>query len=184
MDSYCGEIIFFAGNYVPENYIACQGQTISISQYAALYAVIGSTYGGDGVTTFALPDLRARIPVGFGQRTGSPLNYQVGQKFGSTFVQLSVANVPTHTHAMLADASGQPGMPSPQDAFLTGANEGGSGNASCYLPSTTTNVVQMASQTLSADGGESNPLEIPNVMPTMALTAMICAQGLFPVRPS
>ncbi|MBR9971303.1 phage tail protein [Magnetospirillum sulfuroxidans] len=183
MDSYCGEIIFFAGNYAPENFMLCNGMTVSITQYSALFSLIGTTYGGDGVNTIALPDLRARIPVGMGQRTGSSFNYSIGTKFGACLVSLSTANIPAHTHTMLADASGQPGMPSPQNAFLTGANEGGTGNASCYLPSTTPSVVAMAPQTLSQAGGVANPSSIINLMPTMALTAMICVQGLYPNRP-
>lgn len=92
-DELIGTIKLFAGNYAPQGYFFCQGQTLQIAQYQALFSIIGTTYGGNGVTTFDLPDLRSRVPVGAGQGTGLS-NIAAGQKVGNESNQLVKTQLP------------------------------------------------------------------------------------------
>lgn len=93
MEELIGTIKLFAGNYAPQGYFFCQGQTLQISQYQALFTILGTTYGGDGKNTFALPDLRSRVPVGAGQGTGLS-NIAAGQKVGNESNQLTKTQLP------------------------------------------------------------------------------------------
>lgn len=100
-DCFVGQISLFAFDYAPRNWAQCNGQPIAISQNQALFALIGTTYGGDGTTTFALPDLRGRVPIGQG-RTPQWGNMQIGQIGGSEAVTLTEASLPSHNHALTA----------------------------------------------------------------------------------
>lgn len=97
MDPYFAEIRMFAGNYAPYGWMFCDGQLLSITEYTALYAIIGTMYGGDGVTTFALPDLRGRMPI-----HKSPAFESVGAKGGAEQVALTATQLPQHTHSVNA----------------------------------------------------------------------------------
>lgn len=99
MEPFLGEIDLFAGNFAPRNWARCEGQILPIAQNQALYSLLGTTYGGDGRTTFALPDLRGRTPVGPGQGPGLS-NRQLGQKGGIENVTLTTAQMPSHNHTM------------------------------------------------------------------------------------
>ena len=105
MDNYLGEIRLFAGNFAPVNWDVCDGKLLPISQYDALFSLIGTQYGGDGITTFALPDLRVRVPISMGQITpaGGSTNYILGQAAGTPNVTLLTTNIPNHTHALVAE---------------------------------------------------------------------------------
>lgn len=94
MEDFIGVIKLFAGNYEPQGWLICDGRLLNISQNAALFSIIGVTYGGDGKTTFALPDLRGRVPVGFGQSPGLS-NYAIGEKKGAETNTLTSINIPT-----------------------------------------------------------------------------------------
>lgn len=98
MPRYIGEIRLFAGNYAPFEWMICEGQLLSIDGYRALFDVIGTTYGGDGVTTFALPDLRSRTPIHQGE------NFALGKTGGVEEVTLDVGQIPSHTHAPIGDS--------------------------------------------------------------------------------
>jgi len=111
-DAYVGEIRMFAGKFSPSGWLFCNGQVLNIHEYAALYSVIGVTYGGDGVSTFALPDTRGRIPVhqGYGM---FGTRYQLGECGGEEAVTLSVKHLPSHSHSVNASsASGTTNNPS------------------------------------------------------------------------
>ena len=98
-----GSIFLFAGNFAPRGYASCNGALLSISQNAALFSILGTTFGGNGTTTFGLPDLQGRSPIGAGSGAGlSPV--QLGEKAGSQTVTLTSANVPAHNHPLLAAA--------------------------------------------------------------------------------
>lgn len=97
MDPYIGEIRIFAGNYAPEEWLLCQGQVLPIIEFQALFAVIGITFGGDGRSTFALPDLRGRAPMGQGQGSGLSLR-KLGVACGAAEVSVSDAQMPNHNH--------------------------------------------------------------------------------------
>jgi microcystin-dependent protein len=96
---YVGEIILVAFNFAPPGWMPCEGQLLPISEYETLFNLIGTTYGGDGQSTFALPDLRSRIPVHFGQGSGLTFR-QIGETSGSEAVTLLGVNLPAHTHAI------------------------------------------------------------------------------------
>ena len=97
MDGILGEIRLFAGNFAPRNWVFCHGQILPINQYQALFSLFQTYYGGNGQTTFALPDLRGRAPVGFG--SGANLStYTIGQKTGIDTNTLSIPQLPAHTH--------------------------------------------------------------------------------------
>src|SRR6185437_13404806 len=103
---YVGEIRMFAGNFAPVGWALCAGQLIAISQNETLFQLIGTTYGGDGESTFALPNLQSRVPIHMGTGPGlSP--YVIGQSGGNESVTLTTQQIPSHTHTMLATNTGQ-----------------------------------------------------------------------------
>src|ERR1700722_5900322 len=102
---YLGEIRMFGGSYAPFGWAFCGGQTMSISQNSALYNLIGTTYGGDGVNTFNLPNLLCRVPVHQGQGSGLS-NYALGQQGGTETVTLTTSQLPQHTHMAMGSSAG------------------------------------------------------------------------------
>ncbi len=98
---YIGEIRIFAGNFPINGWAFCEGQLLPISEYEALFQLIGTTYGGDGQETFALPDLRGRIPIHMGRGIGSDFNYVIGEMGGAEEVTLTTAQMPSHHHLIL-----------------------------------------------------------------------------------
>src|ERR1700760_799270 len=121
---YVGEIRIFAGNFAPVNWMFCQGQLLPISVYDALYALIGTTYGGDGQNTFALPDLRGRVPVHNGA------GYVLGQPGGVEQVAITSQQVPAHSHGLTADTAAATGE-APSGALLAAPAD-----MSIYSPAT------------------------------------------------
>lgn len=183
MDAFVGEVMAFGGNYAPVNWALCQGQTVSLSQYQALFALISTTYGGNGTTDFGLPNMNGIVPVGIGQGTGLA-NYTLGQAYGVPAVTVQTANLPNHTHTILVDNSNQAPQASPASAYLTStvaatATTASSGYTTAAGAGT---LVAMAAQSVGVGGGVNNPAALVNFMPTMGLTLMICLQGLYPTR--
>lgn len=104
-ESYVGEIALFACDFAPRGWALCDGQLLSIQTNAALFSIIGTYYGGDGSRTFAVPDLRGCVPIGTGQSRGSPY-YVLGERGGRDRTTLSIGNMPSHAHSLLADVKG------------------------------------------------------------------------------
>lgn len=102
---YVGEIRMFAGNFAPAGWMFCEGQLLPISENETLFQLIGTTYGGDGQSTFALPDLRGRLPIHFGTGPGGS-TYQLAETGGAEEVTLTTSQIPAHSHPMLASSSG------------------------------------------------------------------------------
>jgi microcystin-dependent protein len=102
-ETYLGEIRIFGGNFAPRAWALCQGQILAISQYDQLFALLGTKYGGDGVTTFALPDLRGRLPVHQGQGPSLTHRY-IGQRYGRETERLTSSQIPEHTHPLQASS--------------------------------------------------------------------------------
>jgi len=176
MEGTLAEIRLFAGNFGPRGWAICQGQILSIDQNTALFALIGTIYGGDGQTTFALPDLRGRVPVGVGQGPGLPY-YDLGEMSGNPTITLLVSNIPSHTHAMTASADG----PTPNTASgnsLASQSRANGGTMPNAYAAGATSPVAMASQT-SASGG-NQPFSI--MQPYLGLNYIICMEGFFPSR--
>lgn len=174
-DPTLGEIAMFAGNFAPKGWAFCDGQLLPISQNTALFSILGTTYGGNGQTTFALPDLRGRVPVHVG--TGPGLSsYILGQKGGAERITLSVTNIPSHTHVVNAfKATG--GAADPTNALLAkyGTTVPPDGPyVSGKTPDTT-----LDNQTIGNTGG-GQPVDVRP--PSLGINFIIALVGIFPSR--
>lgn len=165
---YVGEIRMFAGNFAPDGWLFCSGQLLPISGFEPLFNLIGTIYGGDGQTTFALPDLRGRIPVHIGQGPGLS-NYVIGQAGGTESVTLTPQQMPSHTHGHFASAS--LATPAGDPTGLTAD----AGATAIYGPDTPS--VPLNPAAVAAAGG-NQPHD--NMAPFLALNFIISAFGIFP----
>jgi microcystin-dependent protein len=175
-DPFLAEIRIFPFNFAPKAWAFCDGQLLPLSQNTALFALLGTTYGGDGKSTFALPDLQDSAAMHPGQGSGLSQRF-LGQIGGAQTVTLIVSEMPFHTHTLNGfNLSGDLFGPSAQaaDALLTRSEGGAVYNASI------SNIVQFAPQALSPAGG-SFPHN--NMQPYLTLNFCIALQGVFPQRP-
>ena len=171
---FVGEIQIFAGNFAPDGWAFCDGSIMSISQNTVLFALIGTTYGGDGQTTFALPDLRGRLANHEG--TGEGLStYVIGQSAGSESVTLTVAEIPPHNHVPESAATAT--TTGPAGAYWAPASSGTPYGELPEGPTKTASACVMAADALQLAGG-SEPHE--NRPPTLALSFIISLFGVFP----
>jgi microcystin-dependent protein len=177
---YLGAIKLFAGTFAIKTYAFAQGQTLSIQQNTALFSLLGTVYGGNGVTTFLLPDLRGRLPISYGQGPGTS-NYTIGEIGGTESVTLLNANVPAHNHVFNAAATvngtsvstaGPTVMLGPVDA----GNQG-----TFYAPAGTSGLTPSALNP-SAINGQGGNLPHNNIQPSMGINYIIALQGVFPSR--
>jgi len=170
---FVAEIRIFAGNFAPTGWATCDGQLLPISQNTALFSLLGTTYGGDGKSTFALPNLQGSAPMQQGQGPGLSLR-DLGEIGGEQNVTLLQTEMPAHSHTAVAAAG--TGQPDPTgNAWASGAK--GFGNI--YSPSVPANNAQMNPLATSIAGG-SQPHN--NMMPYLCLTFIIALQGVFPPR--
>lgn len=159
MDDYLAEIRLFAGNFAPMCWAFCHGQLMSIAENSALFSLLGTTYGGDGQTTFALPDLRGRVPVCTGQGPG--LTYrELGEQAGNENVTLISTQIPNHTHPIAKTTT--TGKDVSSNTFVVGAPDG---------------TVQTGS---SGNMGGTTPHN--NMQPHTGLNYIICVEGIYPSR--
>jgi len=168
-DPFLGEVRMFAGNFAPVGWEFCNGQLVSIAENDALFSLLGTTFGGDGVTTFGLPDLRGRTPIHQGQGSGLT-NRVLGQMVGAETVALSQAQLPAHYHAVHAiSAAGTAADPTNAAwaASTTAENQYSQG-----LP----NVAMSASSTTPAGSGQPHE----NMAPFQAVSFIIALQGIYP----
>jgi microcystin-dependent protein len=174
-------IVMFGGNFAMQNYAFCDGQLIAISQNTALFSILGTTYGGNGQTTFALPDLRGRVPLHVGNDTGPGLSpYALGEKTGSETVTLSVGQMPAHNHALLMH--GEPSNTNAAaGASLSLGPVTGSGPNASLLSLYNTNAPNgaLAAGSISYTGGAQ---PVPNIQPLLAVNFVIALYGIFPSR--
>ena len=174
---YIGEIRVFGGNFAPVDWAFCNGQLLPIADYTALYTLIGTTYGGDGTNTFALPNLQSRVPIGAGTLSGN--TYVLGQMDGTETTSLLVTNMPTHTHTI----NGTVSMPvSSEDGHRTtpGSNYPAVNGQNIY--STTTDGSKMGAATTSnlTVGTTGQSIPFSNLQPYLALNFIICLNGIYP----
>lgn len=171
---FIGEIRLLPYNFAPLGWATCSGQLLSIAQNDALFALIGTTYGGDGQTTFALPDLRGRLPVHQGQGPGLS-NYTIGQVAGTESVTLISTQLPAHTHTLIATTAAATSL-TPGNALLPGAVSGDT----FYVNTTAGNTMAPMSNQMLSQAGGSQPHE--NTMPTLTLQFCMALEGIFPSR--
>ncbi|BDH60583.1 tail Collar domain-containing protein [Lysinibacillus sp. PLM2] len=166
MDSYVGEIRLFAGNYAPQGWALCHGQMLYIAENELLFSLIGTTYGGDGQTTFALPDFRGRVVLSQGQNPTTGTNYTLGEKAGTETVTLSVDQLPNHTHGVQASSSSAT-VSSPENAYWA----------------------SFAQYSTQAPNGKMNPAAVSgvggsvphnNMMPYLSMNYIISLYGIYP----
>jgi microcystin-dependent protein len=170
MNPYIGEIRIFSGNFAPKGWAMCNGQLLNISSNAALFSLLGTYYGGNGTSTFALPDLRSRLPIHQGQGQGlSP--YNVGQNGGTESITLNTQQLPRHNH----------------NINVLGLNAGTNKAAGSYLADSTSGNVYTTSNpnnTLNTNvltmAGNSQPHE--NRQPVLCMTFIIATSGIYPPR--
>jgi microcystin-dependent protein len=167
MDPFLGEIRIFAGNYAPRAWADCDGTLLPIAQFDALFSLLGTTYGGDGETTFGVPDLQGRVPLHFGQGRGLS-KYSPGEQGGAEAVALREPELPLHTHALFASTD-------------TGNNANPQGNV---LAATGDALYTQAAASVPLAGsaitptGNSQPHE--NRMPFIAIRYIIALEGVYP----
>lgn len=173
-DPFIGEIRIFAGNFAPEGWALCNGQLLQISQNTALFSIIGTTYGGDGRSTFALPNLQGRIPVSFGQGAGLS-NLVLGQSYGSEAVTLTANQMPSHGHSATIKGANAGTTNQPQDSLF-----GKVPRTNMYsTPDATPTNMTEGSISLQNAGGS---LAHNNMQPYLTLNFIIAINGIYPSR--
>ena len=181
MEGVMAFITPFAGNFAPRTWATCEGQILSIAQNTALFALIGTYYGGNGQTTFALPDLRGRVIIGAGQGPGLS-QYDIGQQGGTESVTMLQSNMPIHTHPVSigitpGNASSNGNTNNPKDAVEAPLSSGG--NAYSSAPNSRMKPYNVTVN--SGFTGGSQPFFNRN--PYLGMTMVICISGIFPARP-
>ena len=167
---YIGNVIMFGGNFPPNGWAFCQGQLLSIANYDTLFNLIGTTYGGDGVQTFGLPDLRGRVPIHMGQGGGlSP--YVIGQMAGVENVTVTSQQMPAHSHS-LAVSSNVATNAVPASGLIPGQQTGGN----LYAPASAADT-NLSASTVGIGGG-SQPHD--NLQPYLSVNFCIALFGVFP----
>jgi len=172
---YLAEIKMFGGNFAPRGYALCNGQIVAISQNTALFSLLGTTYGGNGQTTFALPNMQGRAPVHQGNGAGiDPVS--LGEMAGETNVTLTTGNLPAHTHPISGAviANSNPSETPASNALFTN-----SAPNKLYAAALGSGGLNLAPQTITMAGG-SQPHN--NVQPYLAVTFIIALEGVFPAR--
>jgi len=167
-EPFLGMIAIYGFNFAPRGWAMCNGQILPIAQNTALFSLLGTTYGGNGQTTFALPNLQSRVPIHFGQGPGLS-SYDLGQAAGTETVTLTVNEIPLHQHPIMA-SDGPVASGRPEGNVLC---EGGSYNSG---PAN----VNMLATMIPPSGGGSQPH--PNIQPYLALNFCIALEGIFPSR--
>lgn len=170
-DPFVAEIRIFPFNFAPKGWAWCDGQLMPLSQNTALFSLLGTTYGGDGKSTFALPDLQGRAPMHPGQGPGLSL-HDLGETGGSETVTLLETEIPSHSHGLVGDEDDAQ-FKTPANMFLAGLNQ-------MYLAPNPSVNVTMAPESLAPAGGDQPH---NNLMPYLTYYFNIALQGVFPARP-
>jgi microcystin-dependent protein len=168
----------FGGNFAPYGWAMCNGQLMAISQNTALFAILGTNFGGNGVSTFGLPDFRGRVPVSQGQGLGLS-TYVVGELTGTENVTLLQNQMPTHTHLVGCDNnSADSTVFDPTNSFVCAQPSGGQGGTGTPLYSASSN--QTMNPAMITPAGGSQPFSI--LQPLLCVTFIIALNGIFPSR--
>lgn len=179
MEPFLGEVRLMPYSFAPRGWMLCDGQLLPVSAHTALFSIIGTTYGGDGRSTFALPDLKARAATGAGQGPGLQ-DWEPGTRRGEDAVALTLREIPRHNHDIRGlDTVGDANAPS-ASAYLGQDRRRGGQNLRFLAPSGTAPDTRLAITAL-ATSGESQPHE--NRQPFLSVNYCIAVEGLFPRRP-
>lgn len=168
-ESYVGEIRMFAGSYAPQGWAFCDGSLVSIAENETLFTLIGTTYGGDGINTFGLPDLRGRVPIHQGAGPGLSTR-TIGEAGGAETVTLTVPQIPAHNHAALASNAGG-NADTPANNFWSA-----SATTTQYVPGDQANTAMGASAIVFAGGNQPHD----NMLPFTTISFIISLYGIYP----
>ena len=171
-EAFVGEIKMFAGNFAPRGYAFCDGQLLAVSQNDALFSLYGTIYGGDGRTTFGLPDLRGRIPVHEGQGPGLS-DRKLGQKTGAENVTLTLNQTPSHNHPLQATTTEADSLE--LSGRVLAQNPAGDN----FYTNDSSNVVSLMPGTVANAGGSRSH---NNMMPTLCIHFIVALVGIYPSR--
>ena len=183
MQGFAGEIRMFAGNYAPQNWAFCEGQTLAIANYQTLFSVIVNQFGGDGRETFKLPDFRGRMPIGPGIGPNLPYEYQQGMQGGEPSIVIHEENLPSDLTATVMATTEMGDTSSPDGAYLAESTADTSGPGGTKLQSYSSNptsTVPMAPGSMKITEGVATPMSI--VPPVTACYYIICINGEYPPR--
>ena len=173
---YIGEIRMFGGNFAPQGWVFCNGQQLSISEYDTLFNLIGTTYGGDGQSTFQVPNLGSRVPVHQGQGSGSA--YTLGQMAGTETVTLSTQQLPVHSHPLIvSNNAGDSNTPQQNQALASMGPAESATLMNTYAPPSGANQVTLAGTSIMPAGG-SQPHT--NIQPSLGINFIISLFGIYP----
>jgi microcystin-dependent protein len=173
MDPFVAEIRIFPFNFAPKGWAFCNGQLLPLSQNTALFSLLGTTYGGNGKSNFALPDVQGRAPMHPGQGPGLSL-HDLGESAGEETVTLLESEIPAHRHALQANAA-TADLQAPSPSRVLARASGGS----AYQTDSAANIVAMSDQALAPAGGDQPH---NNLQPYLTLNFCIALQGVFPPR--
>lgn len=171
MEPFIGQVMLFGFNYAPDGWAVCDGSLMSIAEYQALFTLIGTTYGGDGITTFGLPDLRGRVPLHMGQGPGLT-NRTLGEMGGAEQVALTPMQMPAHVHAVMASATVNGATGTPGGTVTFGQTSGPAMFAAQGGPATATLAPSIGT------AGQGAPHD--NIMPTLVANYCIALTGIYP----
>lgn len=180
-DQYLGEIRIFAGSFAPQGWALCQGQALSISENTALFSIIGTTYGGNGATSFNLPNLAGRCVLGMGSST-TGTTYIEGTSAGTESVSLTQANLPPHTHSFAPQVNNANANVNDPTGAIPAVVNNGDGRAPVLSPAYTKNAATGAGAAQQT-GSIGQGLPMTNMQPYLVINYIIALQGIFPTRP-
>ncbi|MEP6674784.1 MAG: tail fiber protein [Ferruginibacter sp.] len=178
MEGTIAEIRMFGGSFGPRGWALCQGQTLNISTNTALFSLIGTTFGGNGINTFQLPDFQGRMPVGAGSGAGLK-PFSLGQVGGNNSITISLANMPSHNHGVTGTVS----LPSLSDSGNNESPDGtfpASNGTQQYASTHDSNMGALAVNLATALAGSNQPVD--NTPPYLCVNYIICLEGIFPSR--
>lgn len=176
MEGTIAQILMFAGNFAPKNWAFCNGQILAIAQNTALFSILGTMYGGNGTTTFALPDFQGRVPIGAGQGPGLP-DYSIGEVSGAEHTTLTSGQLPAHIHGAMAAVA------------VAGSNATtGESGQNIYASTPTDNYIAPGGVNGALGGvkgalgvtGNNQPISL--MQPFLGMNFVICMFGVFPSR--
>lgn len=170
---FVAEIIMFAGNFAPRGHALCNGQILPIAQNTALFSLLGTTYGGNGTSNFALPDLQGRLPMHSGQGAGLT-SRSLGEKAGTEIVTLTISQLPAHNHTVSQGFGSAANSPSPLGCYPAVPASG--------TPYSGTTGAQMAAGTATNLASSGGSQAHNNLMPSQCVNFIIALQGVFPAR--